>query len=349
MGIRWAGNAARAARERVRAFRSENSGAQFTIFATFPPLGTLLAGRQLSRAEGIPWIADFRDPMDGQQPARGKWWQRSAYLALERAMMRSARAVIANTDAAQDMLRKKYPAAIGKIHAIWNGFDPDDRLAALPRVSSDFRVLSHTGELYAGRTAAPILESIARLISRDRLAADGVRVRLVGDVEDGSLPDGAFLGRAHAQGWLELVPERITRQEALRIAQSSDYLLLLQSQSSTQVPGKLFEYLLIGRPILAYLQRDSPCGRVLARSGVPYRCVYTGDTAPIVDDTVAEFFRMPSAAVQASAWFAETFDVRRQTCALESVLQSLHGGAGDAAHPERRVAWKEKSRKAANR
>ncbi|MBZ5643280.1 MAG: glycosyltransferase [Acidobacteriia bacterium] len=331
MGIRWSACACAAARLKIRAYRRANPGSRVTIFATFPPLGTLLASWRLGRMEGVPWIADFRDPLIEKCAPHGAWRQRRAYQAIERAMVRGAGAVIANTDAAKTMLLEKFPEASGKIRVIWNGFDSEDRVGPLPRASADFRVMSHTGELYAGRTAAPVLESFARLISAGRLPAAGVRVRLIGDAEENSLPNQTFLDRARAEGWLELVTHRIPRNEALRIAQSSDYLLLLQPQSTTQVPGKLFEYVRIGRPILALVRRDSPSERVLARAGVPYRCVYADESPAAVDDAVADFFRLPTADVQPSAWFEETFNAQCQARELDAVMQSLHNEAERAA------------------
>ena len=125
-----------------------------------------------------------------------------------------------------------------------------------------------------------------------------------------------------------MITERIPQREALRIARSSDGLLLLQPQSTTQVPGKLFEYLQIGRPILAFIQPASPSERLIAQSGVPYRCVYPGRTPEAIDDAVAEFFSLPSTAVVANAWFEEQFNAENQTRKLDAIIRSLYEPSG---------------------
>jgi glycosyltransferase involved in cell wall biosynthesis len=283
-----------------------------------------LAGWQLARTEGFPWIADFRDPIGEERLRNGTNFQKRVYRWLERAVARRADAVIANTDAAMKGLQQRFPALGEKIHTIWNGFDPEERILPLNASSGDCRVLTHAGELYAGRIATPILESIARLIAAGRLSPRSVRARLIGPAAAGALPDHEFLRRARAEGWLDLITERIPQREALQVAQSSDSLLLLQPQSATQVPGKLFEYLQIGRPILAFIQRDSSAERLLERCGVPYRCVYPGDTPEAIDDTVADFFGLPSVAVEASLWFEERFNVEHQTQQLDAIIRSLH-------------------------
>jgi hypothetical protein len=147
---------------------------------------------------------------------------------------------------------------------------------------------------------------------------------LVGPAEAGALPSPTFLDRARAAGWLELITEQIPKREALRIARSADGLLLLQLQSVIHVPAKIFEYLQIGRPILAFLRPNSPAERLLERSGVPYRCVYPDDTPHVVDDTVAEFFDLPSDAVLPSSWFEQQFNAENQTRQLDAIIRSLH-------------------------
>jgi glycosyltransferase involved in cell wall biosynthesis len=320
VGLRWSYLASRAASSYARA----HLGARVTIFSTFPPLGTLLAGWQLARSEGFPWIVDFRDPISEKRFRNGTNLQKRIYPWLERAVARKADALIANTDAAKSGLLQRFPEFAGKIHSIWNGFDPEERILPLPVAAGDRRILTHTGELYDGRRVTPILESISRLIASGRLSSQRIRVRLIGSTSEGMLPDVEFLRRAHAEGWLDLITERIPRREALHAAQSSDSLLLLQPQSATQVPGKLFEYLQIGRPILAFVQRNSPAERLLERSGVPYRCIYPGDSPEAIDETIAGFFDLPSTAVLASPWFDERFNVEHQAHQLDEIVRSLH-------------------------
>jgi glycosyltransferase involved in cell wall biosynthesis len=329
LGIQWSYRACRAA----RAYLRTRPSARATIFSTFPPLGPHLAAWQLARSENLPWIADFRDPFPDWSAYGGIYpHYNRVHRWLERAIARRADAVIANTDGAMFKWREDFPSLSGKVHVIWNGFDTEERVEALPIPPRSYRELSHVGHLYRERTASPILESITRLIAAGRLSPGRVRVRLVGTVEAGALPDQAFLGRARQEGWLDLVTERIPRREALQITRTSDSLLLLQPQSTTQAPGKLFEYLQIGRPILAFVPPDSPSERLLKQSGVPHRCVYPGSDVQVIDDALAAFFDLPSTAVAPSAWFEQEFNAENQVGALDAIIRSLH------AEPARETA-----------
>jgi glycosyltransferase involved in cell wall biosynthesis len=320
-GIRWSRLACQAARNFVRS----NPGAEVTVLSTYPPLGTHLAAFQLTRNDKLAWIADFRDPL-GDNPSHTflKKFQQKLSRRLERIIIKTATIVIANTDTMAEKWRNVYPDMREKIHLIWNGFDPEDRVQPLQLPVRAYIVVSHIGALYQGRNITSLLESISRLIEVGRLVPGRIRIQLIGAMLSESLPGTEFLERAKRKGWLELISDQIPRREALAIAQTSDGLLLVQPHSTVQVPSKLFEYLQIGRPVLAYILPDTPIERILKHSGVPYRCVYAGGSAQEMDDAVEEFFRLKPDPVPANAWFEQSFDARRQTQALEMLIRSIH-------------------------
>jgi hypothetical protein len=135
------------------------------------------------------------------------------------------------------------------------------------------------------------------------------------------LPGADFLHRATAAGWLELVSKRVPHHEALAIAQTSNALLLIQPHSTVQVPGKLFEYLQIGRPVLAYILRGTPIERILRNSGVPYHCVYADSAPAEMDRALKDFFELQAPSCPANAWFEENFDASKQTENLERLIR----------------------------
>jgi hypothetical protein len=231
--------------------------------------------------------------------------------------------VIANTDSAAERLKRIFPAWSDKVHLIWNGFDPEDRVRPEPLSSSSRKLMSHVGELYGGRDPKPLLESIARLIDCGRLAPEAIRVQLIGPVSGNCVPAPEFMQKAEHLGWLDLTTEHLPKNQAQHIAASSGAMLLIQPWSTVQVPGKLFEYIQIGRPVLAYVPRDSPSERILQQSGIPYRCVYADSPPEVMDQRIAEFFEMPWGDTVPSPWFEEQFNAERQTTALRKLLESM--------------------------
>lgn len=320
-GMRWSQLACEVAERFVRS----NPNAELTIYSTYPPLGPHLAALRLKRRTLFKWIADFRDPL-GDNPAHLglNSFQEQLHRWTERILVRNADVVIANTDALAERFKHIYPNYESRVHLIWNGFDPEDGVGEQPLPQRKYRVFSHTGELYGGRNVTPLLESFARLIDAGRLTPGGLRVRLVGAFKKDSVPPPEFLERAQAQGWLELIPKRVPREEALVIAQDSDGLLLVQPHSAVQVPGKLFDYLRVGRPILAFIAHDTPIERLLSQSGVPYRCAYADSSATELDEVVQSFVDLKANSSRANNSFVENFDAERQTATLENLIRWLH-------------------------
>jgi hypothetical protein len=306
-------------------FVRQHPGDPITLFSTFPPVGVHAAGYMLARKTRLPWIADFRDPM-GNNPINNRLGShtRALYLQLEKRIVNTAAAVLANTDSAESILKRHYSHAASKIHLMWNGFDPEHRITALPLPQRPYRLFTHTGELYEGRTITPILFSVKRLIDAGRLAPSGIRISLIGPLEPHCVPTPAFLRSAQAAGWLSVTPRQIPKADAQITAQISDGLLIVQPQSAVQVPGKLFEYLQIGRPVLALVPPDSAIERLLGRAGVPFRCLYTSMPEEAFDTALLEYLNLPATPTPANGWFEETFNAANQTASLASLIRTLN-------------------------
>jgi glycosyltransferase involved in cell wall biosynthesis len=325
-GIQWSRLACQAA----SAFLLSKRNAEITIYSTFPPLGTHLAALFLARRESLKWIADFRDPLsiNPSYPGFTKF-QRKLHCWFEKIILRRAELVIANTDALAGQLKSACPNRRDRIHVIWNGFDPADQIEQTALPQRTYRLFSHVGALYRSRNISPLLESISRLIDSGRLAGDSLRIRLVGSIHKDCIPGAEFLARAKNHGWLEIIPDQVPHHEARRMAQDSDGLLLVQPQTAVLVPGKLFEYLRLRRPILAFILPDTPIERILKQSGVTYGCVYAGKSFQEMDNAVESFFNRKEEASEANTWFEENFDARKQTQVLAALIRSIHGRQGE--------------------
>jgi hypothetical protein len=320
-GLQWARRAA----EIGRAFIRENPGHRITLFSTYPPVGSHLAAYLIAGSEPVPWIADFRDPLgDLRAWELATRLHKASLVVLERMTMKRVSVVIANTDTAATHFESKYPDKASNVHVIWNGFDSEERFSPTPAPDRREIVLSHTGSLYQGRTAVPFLESIERLIDSGRLAAERVKIRLIGSAAPVCLPAAGFLDRARNRGWLDLIREDVPREEAVTAMCQSDALLLLQPQSALQVPGKLFEYILTGRPILALVPRRSPVEWILENSGVTYGCVHPEDPPAAIDDAVLQFFQSDLRGGFPNAWFEEHFSAEHQAEQLHQLISTLH-------------------------
>jgi hypothetical protein len=94
------------------------------------------------------------------------------------------------------------------------------------------------------------------------------------------------------------------------------------------VPAKIFDYVRAGRPILAETPAGSPADQVLANSGIPYVCLRPDFTDQRMDDAILDFLRLPRERHAPSEWFWNTFDARRQTASLVSLLDPESAALG---------------------
>jgi glycosyltransferase involved in cell wall biosynthesis len=317
VGFHWSRLVARECRK----WQQEIPNERVTVFSTYPPLGGLLTPLWLDRRR-FRIVVDYRDPFSAAGPAD---WQKDFRVRrwIDERVIRRADVVIANSDSAAEAFRSAFPGHARKIWAIWNGFDPADELAARPIPERPGPVIAHVGSIYTGRSPDAILASVRRLREAGPERWGRVRVSLIGPLGFGARIDPALIEAGTSDGWLEYVPNLIPKAEANRITAESDYLLLLQPQSSVQVPAKLFEYLRIGRPILAYAPKNSAIEWLLERAGVPYECVYPEDAAEAVDGKLRRLLETPTGPYAASEWFRENFDARNQTRRLTELIRQI--------------------------
>lgn len=293
------------------------------IVSTAPPFSSHLAAICLKRSHPVKVIADFRDPLVGN-PFRTRSLGRPYDRSLESAIVHGADAIIANTQAAGDMLRQRYPHA--RVEVIWNGFDPEDGSAA-PSVPAAQQALGHIGSIYGGRHPLQILESIIRLLDSGRLRPQDALVRLIGPIVDSPFSlETEAVAKLRSIGCFEGDGQRVSPAAASKATSECSRLLLLDSNDrkiGLQVPAKLFEYIRSGKPVLASTARGSMSEWILERSGIRFASVYPDDGPAEADRKIEEFFKASAQPSAPSAWFNDTFAAPRQAAQLASILDSL--------------------------
>lgn len=219
------------------------------IYTSGPPRSSALVGFLLRRALGIPWTLEFRDPWyPSPRPLRRRFEAK-----LQNLLFKHADAVVAVTEGHALHLYSDWRVPREKLFVIRNGFDEDDfrtqptnRTEALPR---GYVHLSHMGTIYEGHSGNffPALRELAA--ERPDLTAR-LRVNIIGypDHEVSRYAtDPKLKPLIHTQGFTP-------HEQALEIMRDSDGLLLFladPSFSRMAVSGKTYEYLRMGKPILA--------------------------------------------------------------------------------------------------
>lgn len=238
-----------------------------TVMVTAPPFSVLMAGVELKRRfPHIRLVSDFRDEwlrfmLTDFDFHSGDAARRQAE-TIERSVIENSDAVVAVTDASLREIRSRYPEQPDrKWVMVPNGYDP--KLLAhvpppAPRTPGRM-IVGHMGTAY--RTASPryYLDAVDRLPASIRA---GIETRFIGRVAE--TETAVFRNRLSEIRLLGFQPQH----EAIRLAAACDYLLLTMTNDFS-LPGKLFEYIALGRPVLALSPRGGEVDRLLqaARAG----------------------------------------------------------------------------------
>jgi len=219
------------------------------LYTTSPPRSALVIGLLLKVLFGVPWVAELRDPW---YPSR-RTWRRRFERWLQMAIYRRADALVVMTNEHLKDLTGSYHVPESKLVIIPNGYDEDDFSpdGASPSFSlpTGYIHLSHFGAIYPNCSGGffPVLAEVVqeRPDLRERL-----RVNIFG------FPDET-VQRYAAHGGLEGIIQLhgfIRHSAALEAMQASDCLLLFLANPEMArlvVSAKTYEYLRVGRPILA--------------------------------------------------------------------------------------------------
>lgn len=242
----------------VRRFRPD------AIWSSYPIATAHLIGNSLQRRTGLPWIADFRDPMahDGY-PADPADWQ--SFKRVEERVFRAATCATFTTPGSLALYRERYRGSATELRLLENGFDErefaDAERITPPHFSGP--TLLHSGIVYPEwRDPDALFAALANLRRRGHPFSDKLRLRFRAPVH------GDFVRqRASAHGVedaLEILPP-IPYADALSEMLAADALLVLQSRGcNEQIPAKTYEYLRAGRPILALADLEGDTAGLLA-------------------------------------------------------------------------------------
>jgi glycosyltransferase involved in cell wall biosynthesis len=252
------------------------------IWSTYPIATAHVIGADLQAATGLPWIADFRDPM-AQDDYPSDPVTREHFLRIEQRAATQAARLVFTTPSATRRYQGRYPEAAGRILTLENGYDEasfaDVESAEAPVPLNPGKLtLLHSGIVYPSeRDPRQLFEALGRLRREQSALAERLRLRFRAAVHDDLLRQlGAEFGVSDLVEILPATGYKVALKEML----AADGLLILQAANcNEQIPAKAYEYLRAGRPIVTLAAPDGDTAEVLRHAGVR-------DQAPL-DDAAA--------------------------------------------------------------
>jgi glycosyltransferase involved in cell wall biosynthesis len=241
------------------------------IWSTYPIATAHRIGLTLARRSGVPWIADYRDPMtEADYPADPH--RRASFLEIEREAAKTAAHSVFVTEGLRDVYRARYSQAAGRMSLIPNGYDEEDFMRAAaqpvpPREPGGPLRIVHSGVLYPEeRDPTQLFQAIAELKRAGSFDARRVRIVLRATGYDDQYR--RVLNELGIEDLVELAPP-MPYHAALAEMMHADGLLIFQAENCNgQIPAKLYEYLRARRPILALTHPAGETAGLLRQLGV---------------------------------------------------------------------------------
>jgi glycosyltransferase involved in cell wall biosynthesis len=285
--ISWQFDAVRQGLKLIEEFKPE------VIWSTYPIATAHVIASKLHRKTGIPWVADFRDPM-AQDGYPADPITRQSYLGIEAEAAAQASYCVFTTPGAARLYQQRYPDAAHRMVVLENGYDEESFAAVAPQpqaLNADERdkrplILLHSGIVYPSeRDPTQLFEALGRMKNEGTLSPADLRIRFRASVHDDLLQS---LSQAHgAQDFIELCPA-IPYRAALAEMLSVDALLVMQaSNCNAQIPAKIYEYLRAGKPILGLTDPDGDTAGVLRGAGL--KNIAALDSADEIARVLSEF------------------------------------------------------------
>lgn len=227
------------------------------ILSSSPPQSVHILASLIARKTGRGHIVDFRD----------LWTQNTSYherklpaylyhrdRRMEMLVLENAFGISVNTASfKRQLLENNDYLDENRIEVVTNGIDPDDFKDFAPRRKRNKRfTMLYTGSLY-GRHRNPefFFKAIRRWINHNYEIEKLIRVKFIGNWTaeyTGLIAEYELDQIIEKTDWL---PQRIALEETF----AADLLLLFQGFDlalEAAIPRKLYEYMVTGRPILAF-------------------------------------------------------------------------------------------------
>ena len=229
------------------------------IITSGPPHSLHLIGLELKNKLNIKWFADFRDPwttIGYHKSLRLSSFAANKHKTLEHKVLNTADTIIVTSKTTKtefEAITKK-PIAV-----ITNGYDTEQ----VEGQTLDHKFsLAHIGSFLSERNPLILWESLIELVDEIPEFKTHLEIKLIGAVSQEVLETITTYKLDFYVNNLGYV----SHQQAIAHQRKSQVLLLIEINSEDTksiIPGKLFEYMVSGRPIIAIGPENSDFAEII--------------------------------------------------------------------------------------
>lgn len=230
-----------------------------TIVTSGPPHSLHLIGLQLKKELDVKWFADFRDPwttIGYHKALKLSSYAEKKHNALEKQVLTAANTIIVTSKTT----KTEFQAITSKpIEVITNGYDVE-KIEKQPL--DDKFTLAHIGSLLSERNPTILWQALQELVTENADFKNDFRLKLIGATSQEVLDTiASFQLNNYVQNL-----GYVSHQEAVEHQRKSQVLLLIEinsEETKSIIPGKLFEYLVSERPIIAIGPKNSDFAEII--------------------------------------------------------------------------------------
>lgn len=241
------------------------------VVTSGPPHSLHLIGLKLKEKTGVKWLADFRDPwttIGYHKELKLSKYAQKKHKELEFSILNNADTIIVTSKTT----KTEFEAITQRpIEVITNGYDVEQ----VDKKPLDVKFsLAHIGSLLSERNPVILWEALSELIAELPNFENNLEIKLIGAVSNEVLQTIA----AHNLSRFVNNIGYVSHKEAVEAQRASQVLLLIEIDSKDTmsiIPGKLFEYMLSGRPILAIGPKDSDFAEIIKTTNTGTFFLYT--------------------------------------------------------------------------
>ena len=234
------------------------------IVSTGPPHSMHLIARGIQKKIKIPWIADFRDP----------WTKIDFYDQLklskraDRKHHKLEKEVLSNADVSVSVSWqwKEDMISLGakKVEVVTNGYDHEDVPNISMPLSTKFTI-THIGSMNKDRNPHVLWNVLKELCGEIEGFNDNLTVQFIGKTDFAVFESTHDAGLSNNLIKVDYMPHN---QVFVEMAKSQLLLLAINDTPNVAgvIPGKIFEYMAVQRPILAIGPPSADSGRIITES-----------------------------------------------------------------------------------
>ncbi len=253
------------------------------VFSTSPPLSSHIAGFLLKIFTKVKWAADFRDHWAiNEKKDYPTVFHRIIHSFIKKIILRNADYIIGVSNGIVEEMGGNALKNTSGYSVIFNGYDEDDFPGeVLKKENNGFRII-YAGTFNEIHSPAAFLDGLKNAVERDRNISDNIEFIHYGVSVGFSIRD-----EAEIMGIGNIVTEigYVQHKELIKKILNANLLLLIQSEMCPggMIPGKLFEYLASGIPILAIIPEGDAAELIRKhKSGV----ICSSDSEKIGDEII---------------------------------------------------------------